>query len=141
AYVEKGEETIAHTVGKAVKMAEQAAAEKKPMFFTGGVKQQMDQARKNLEVYTAIVGEKDEKTIRVRANFDAESAKIEKLKDSLKDEILASTKTPPDLYKGADKAKLDAMVREEWKKLYPKDELLGVRFITPEWNRKNGATW
>jgi hypothetical protein len=141
AYVEKGEEAIGQTVAKALKMAEQAAAEKKPAFFTGGVQQQLDIARKNLEVYVAIVGEKDEKTVRVVANFNENGKKIVALRDSLKEEILASTKTPPDLYKGADKAKLKGLVEEEWKKLYPKDELLGVRFVTPEWKRKSGANW
>jgi hypothetical protein len=140
-YVDKGEATIGETLAKALKMAEQAAADKKPAFFTGGVRQQMDIAKKNLQVYVAIVGEKDEKTLRVQAAFDESSKKIETLRSSLKEEILASTKTPPDLYKGADKAKLKGLVEAEWKKLYPKDQLLSVRFITPEWKRNSGADW
>lgn len=140
-YVEKGEATIGETLAKALKMAEQAAADKKPAFFAGGVQQQMDIAKKNLQVYVAIVGEKDEKTVRVQAAFNESSKKIETLRSSLKEEILASTKTPPDVYKGADKATLKSLVEAEWKKLYPKDQLLSVRFITPEWKRSSGATW
>ncbi len=140
-FVNKAGESIAETTEKALKMAEQAAAEKKPAFFTGGVKQQLDNARKELATFTAIAGEKHEKTIKLQAQFDEASKKIATIESSMKEEILASTKTPADVYKNSDKAQLKGLVEAEWKARYPKDELLGVRFVQAEWKRKSGSAW
>jgi len=140
-YVDKGADIIPQAFAKAIKSAEEAAAARKPAFFTGGVADQLEQARRNVDAYAAAVGAKDPKTEKLRAQLAETEKKIESLRSTLRQEILASTKCPPDAYKGADKAQLKGLVEEQWKAEYPKDELLAVRFVTPEWNRKNGASW
>src|SRR5690606_18268727 len=45
----------------------------------------------------------------------------------------AGTKTPPDAYRGADRAKLKALVLAEWKERFPQDQVLGVRLVSPSW--------
>ncbi len=140
-YVEKGPEVIPQAIAKAVTTAEQAAADKKPGFFTGAVPQQFDMARRNVEVYAGVVGADDPKTAKLRETLAAAEKKIESLRAGLRQEILAGTKTPPDAYAGADKSQIKGLVEQAWKAQYPKDELLAVRFVTPEWKRKTGATW
>ena len=140
-YVDKGADIIPQAFAKAVKTAEEAAAAKKPDFFNGAVAQQMDQARRNVEAYAAAVGVDDPRTAKLRAGLAETEKKIEALRSTLRQEILASTKCPPDAYKGADKATLKGLVEAEWKQIYPKDQVLAVRFVTPEWNRKSGASW
>lgn len=57
----------------------------------------------------------------------ANAYKIDNLKN------VATEPTPADVYKGADKAKLKDLVLNAWKEEYPKDEVMGVRFIESEW--------
>jgi hypothetical protein len=140
-YTEKGADVIPAAIANAVTAAEQAAAQKKPDFFTGGVADQLDMARRNVQVYAAVVGADDPMTVKLQAALAAGEKRIEALRSTLREEILASMKTPPDAYKGADKAQLKALVEKEWKAVYPKDEVLAVRFVAPEWKHKTGATW
>lgn len=101
----------------------------------------MDEARKQVDVFVALAGEKHEASVAARAAHAEQEKKIAALKETLKADILAAAKTPADVYKGADKATLKGLVEAEWKKLYPTDQLLGVKFIQPEWKRKRGADW
>jgi hypothetical protein len=140
-FVSEFQKTQDATYAEVLKMAEKAAAEKKPAFFGGGIQQQMETAKRQLDVYVGIAGEKHEKAIAAIARHAEQEKRVATLRDSLKAEIIATTKTPADLYKGADKAALKALVEAEWKKTYPDDQVMGVKFVTPEWKRNRGSTW
>lgn len=60
---------------------------------------------------------------------------------SQKEAIVAATVKPEDVYKGADRAELETMVREAWAKKYPSDQILGVHFSMPEWRRTDKKTF
>lgn len=46
---------------------------------------------------------------------------------------IATEATPEDLYSGADKAALRQLIASAWKEAYPKDEVMGIRFVAKEW--------
>jgi hypothetical protein len=55
--------------------------------------------------------------------------------------LLAATSAPVDLYTGADKEEIRDMVTQAWKKKYPKDDILGVRFPNKTWVRDSVWRW
>ncbi len=52
--------------------------------------------------------------------------------------------TPADIYSGSDKAKFHTMIDSAWRKKYPQDKILGIRFHSNSWvrnaNYKTNAT-
>ncbi len=50
---------------------------------------------------------------------------------------IQSEPTPPDIYKGADKEKFRSMISDAWKKKYPQDKVLGIRFHSDHWVRNS----
>ncbi len=48
-----------------------------------------------------------------------------------------SQQTPPDIYAGADKEKFRSMISSAWKKKYPQDKVLGIRFHSDHWVRNS----
>lgn len=56
-------------------------------------------------------------------------------------EQLAAVECPRDVYQGADQASLHAAILAAWKKAYPEDEVLAVRFHMEASVRKQGKTW
>ena len=48
--------------------------------------------------------------------------------------LLAEVQTPPDKYQGADKEEIRKKIKAEWAALYPKDEILAIRFHS-DWVR------
>ena len=46
---------------------------------------------------------------------------------------IESEPTPPDVYTGTDKKKLERMILDAWKTRYPEDDVLGVRFHMKNW--------
>lgn len=125
---------------QAVSMAEKAAKDKRPAFFTGGVQQQMDDAEKLL-----VVLKGSPKPLPSLAAMEVKlkntQARLDTLAGSLKEEIIASVKTPGDVYSGEDKAKLKAMIETAWKNAFPDETILAIRFHVENWIDDKGIRW
>ncbi|MEX2217079.1 MAG: hypothetical protein WD768_23405 [Phycisphaeraceae bacterium] len=136
--VDEAKPFIETNIKEAEEMAAKAAAEKKPAFFGGGVKQKLDIAQQYLRVFGILAGEEHPAYLAYKKSYDETSSRIDKLRDSLKEEIIAATPFPQDNYKGADKSALAAQVLAQWKKVYPKDEVMTVRFSVSDWRSETG---
>lgn len=90
--------------------------------------------KKDIEMYCAMIGETTEKS----KAFEAEIAKKFQAINKIRAEIGStdSVVTPPNLYKGSDKAELEKKIAADWKAAHPKDEVLSIRFHQPDWTRR-----
>ena len=59
----------------------------------------------------------------------------------MREKLLADAKAPQDVYKGADKAKIKNMISSAWKKAYPEDQILAIRFHNADWKRTKTKKW
>jgi hypothetical protein len=139
-FLQKALTQIPAMISKAMSMADKAKAERKPAFFTGGVKQNLEEAERML-ASVMVAPNPPPQAKDIRAQLEEAKKKADSLAVELKSEIIASVETPPDVYSGGDKTKLKEMVENEWKRLYPKDEILAIRFHTAEWKRDEGWRW
>jgi hypothetical protein len=134
---------IRDDLDQAMKLADEAAREKKPRFFTGGIPQRLGHAEQKVVLYTAL----DEQGAPAIAKTVADAREqIKQKQASLSDAIIASNPLPPDRYTGADKAALSAKAIEAWKKAQPDAQVLAVRIPSEKWSRESlwrrqSATW
>lgn len=140
-YYKQAAKDIPATLKDAVETAEKAARDKKPMFFTGAVDQKLEQAERMLKVCEALLPETDERRIGLQQSFADARGKIDALRDTLKDQIIAETRPPDEKYKGDDKGELKRRVLAEWQKVWPKDEVLDVRFHMENFDRTTKWSW
>ncbi|NUN48149.1 MAG: hypothetical protein HUU15_04880 [Candidatus Brocadiae bacterium] len=128
-------------LAKAEEMAAKAAAEKKPAFFSGGVRQQLDQAELRIKVCRALVPADDARLKTMEAAWASSKSKIDASAAGLKDLLIAEARPPAEKYKGGDKEDLRAKVVEAWKAKYPNDEILMTRCHMENFDRRQTATW
>lgn len=140
-FVAECEQEVPRTCAGAVEMGEQAAAEKKPAFFTGGVKQKLEQAKARIDVCASLLPADDARRKAMTDALASARAKCDALAGSLKAEILAATRAPNDVYRGTDKAAHEAAIRAAWSKEHPNDEILAVRFHMEQFDRDTKWTW
>lgn len=132
AFVRVADTDVPKWIKEAEETAAAAAAEKKPAFFEGGVKQKMDcWAREKVAVSEALTGKESPH----RKELEAAQGRIDAKVASLKDLILAEARAPKENYAGADKEEHRKRILEEWKKAHPADAVLEVRFPN-NWERK-----
>ena len=134
-FVADSEKDVPALLKAAEEMAAKAAAEKKPAFFNGGVKQKLDQALEKTALCEALLGKDNAKGASLRKQCDEAKGRIDVQMESLKEQILVDARAPKEEYSGADKEEMRKRIQEGWKKAYPQDELLEVRFPRP-WDRK-----
>lgn len=139
AYGEKLPGDIETGISKAVEMAKQAVADKKPMFFTGGVKQLMDGALEDVEMLETIKGKEDAGAIKCRELYTKTKAELDGMAKSMEEDIIAGTEAPKELYSGSDKNTLKKMMEDKWKAKYPNDQILAIIFSVENWKRD--TTW
>jgi hypothetical protein len=135
AYGEKLPAEIDGGINKALVMGKQAVVDKKPMFFTGGVKQLMDEALKDVEMLEIIKGKEDAGAIKGREFYSKSKAELDAMAQTMEEEIIASTESPVELYSGSDKSTLKKMLGDKWKAKYPKEEVLAIVFSVENWKR------
>lgn len=131
---------------EALKNAEFGYKNNKPGFFLGnsGVTFTLNYAKEILDAYTSFRGPGDAEGEKQRKAYQQYQAKIQAIGAKFWEKLAANEKTPPDLYAGGDKAELKAAVLKAWHDLYPKDQIVAVRFPMASWDRKrrteyNGA--
>lgn len=86
--------------------------------------------KKEAGIYTAIVGKNDADAL----NINKKVAYIEQV--GVKMGAIDSAVTPRDSHTRSDKETLKSAIEKRWKSLYPKDTLLGIRFIDASWFRR-----
>lgn len=123
---------------RAEKIADQAV-KSKSLNGLEAARTELGKARKTAEIVLALLG-------REKAAPLAQSLKTTRDSIARKDAELqalgaATTKAPEDAYQGSDAAELKELIRTEWKKTYPDDELLGVVLHSNTWQRTIRFTW
>lgn len=140
-FVQEAPQSVGGHFDQAIKLAEQAVAEKKPAFFAGGVADQMRYAQVKMEVLEAITAGQGDVYASLKKRFEETAAKIASIEASLAEDIIRGNRLPPDRYAGADREQLVALVRARWLESNPKDEILAVRLIGTEWKRETRWEW
>ncbi len=140
-FFKEAQAQVPELLKKAEEMAEKAAAEKKPAFFTGGVKQQLDGAESYLKPCRALVPADDERLKAMEGAWAASKKKIDAQGAMLKEQIIAETRPPAEKYSGGDKEDIRKKITEEWKAAWPQDEVLMVRLHMANFDRRETATW
>jgi len=85
-------------------------------------------------------------TAKATAAIASSRATIEKLSTEYSTKSAATFRLPAEAYNGADKADLKQKVQNKWKENYPGDQILGLRFLKTDWERRkewnyNNGTW
>lgn len=140
-YFKKAEAEVPALLKKAEEMASKAAAEKKPAFFTGGVQQQLDWAENYMKVCRALVAPDDERLKKMETAWADTKKKVDEQAATLKEQIIAEARPPDEKYNGADKEDIRKNVLAEWKKAWPKDEVMMIRMHMANFDRREKATW
>ena len=71
----------------------------------------------------------------LKTKLDNLDVKINESEEKLTIKIAASTKTPPDLFKGKDRKKVLALTVKEFKKVFPKKKILATGISSKKWKR------
>jgi hypothetical protein len=135
-FVKSAESAVPTKLAEAEKMGDEAAKNKKPAFFTGGVKQKLDEAQGMMKVCRAFLKADDKRMIALETAY----AKTKKATDaqaaSLKELITAEMRAPADNYSGDDKKAIEKEILDAWKEKWPKDKVLGLRFHMKQFDRR-----
>lgn len=129
------EQMTAQKVGGMIKQIRSAGQNPPPHLVQMFSKQsKFTDIKKDIDMYCAILGDTTEKS----KAFEAEIAKKFQAINKMRAEIGStdSVITPPNLYKGSDKAELEKKIAADWKAAHPKDEVLSIRFHQPDWTRR-----
>ncbi len=124
-------------------VADEAVANQKPMWFTGGIPQQLGWIDEKLELLTAL----DPKSgATAAAEVKALKEGLAAQADSLKALIIRDNQLPSDNYGSPDREAVIALAKETWKKQEPDFELLAVHIPSDTWNRDtrwtySGSSW
>ena len=137
-FKQEGPERITKQLDEAEKMADEAVAEKKPLYFTGGVPQRIAWADGNVNVLAAIDAEAakplQDRLAKVKSAMPAKES-------ALKNEIIAANEVPKDNYRGPDKQQLIDRATAAWKEKHPDDQILAVRIPGNDWKRDTRWQW
>lgn len=140
-FFEQAAKDVPGLLKKAEEMATKAAADKKPAFFTGGVRQQFDQAEEYLKVCRGLAPADHPGLVAMETAFTDTRKRVDEAAASLKEEIVASTMPPTEKYKGADKEDLRGQILAAWKEAWPDDEVLTIKFHMENFDRRQKAIW
>jgi len=77
----------------------------------------------------------------ITQKYEASKKYVNEVCAEIRQGLLADTNAPQDLYKGSDKGKFREMIISEWKKAYPNDEILAVRFHKANFERTKTKRW
>lgn len=118
---------------RAGELSDQAVKEKKPLFFTGGIPQQMDFAADKLVLLQAIDPDAGKIASERINQFKAELAKKQ---DALSEGIINTNALPNNAYDGPDRKQIETLAIEAWKKEQPDAQVLMVRIPSQNWKRE-----
>ncbi len=130
-------------LGEATTYADQAVREQKPLFFTGGIPQQMDFAREQLALLETLDPAAATPLTKELEQLEADLADKAK---SLEDLIIQQNPLPSDSYTGPDRDAIVERAIDAWKHQQPDFEVLAVRIPRDNWKREtswqySNGTW
>ncbi|QDV07758.1 hypothetical protein Poly30_32900 [Planctomycetes bacterium Poly30] len=123
---------IEKDIAEVERVAGEAVANQKPMWFTGGIPQQVGFIDDKLSLLMALDPVKGAETL---AHVEALKAGLAKQADSLKELIIRENPLPADGYRGADRDAVVAIATDGWKHQQSDFELLAVRIPSDTWKR------
>lgn len=94
----------------------------------------LDTVKKDITLYNSIAEVTGPDAQKMAKGFGEQLKYVEQVGVKLGAED--SAVTPRDSYAGKDKKVLKKMIEKAWKSQYPKDEVLGIRFVDESWIRK-----
>ncbi len=147
-YLAKREELIKEAQSKgptlvkeASTRAQQALAKKQVAMFRQS-ENNLEQVQSYIDHLTTMdYGTAKEAAKSLQSSLVAARKELDTVKKGLKEELLAGTEAPKDVYAEKDKAEIADAVLKAWKKKYPKDDVLGVRFPNKTWVRDSIWRW
>lgn len=135
-YAAAAPEQINKDVDDALKMGQEAVANKRPLYFgeKGGVRQHLTWAQTRCNVLTAISPDSPD-TAAAKKKIEAANGQVKQMKASLNDAIIGSNTAPADQYNGADKAQLIELVKSKWKESGVAGDVLKSGINSRDWTR------
>lgn len=129
---------IRDDLATAQRYADEAVAEQKPLWFTGGIPQVMGFAEDRVELLTVLDPAAGEE---LRAELDGTRASIRAQADSLRELIIRENRMPNDAFRGDDREKAIETAVSAWRVQQPEFELLAVRIPAEQWARETKWTY
>jgi len=139
-YVQNVAVGISAEITQVLENAKKCKDEKKLAWFTGGIKQELDKIKNEVEVMKARP-EPLANISQIENDYKKTDTQIKEMAQQLKEEIIASVEAPQDVYNGGDKGELKGMIEKEWKRIYPNDKIMDIRFPSAQWDKKEGWQW
>ena len=125
-------------LAKSRQLADQAVAEQKPAFFSGGIPVAVAIAENKIILLRTLDPARADT---MQAKVTAARQHLKARESSLKDAIIAANELPPNRYAGQDKANLEHLAVAVWKKSDPAAEVLAIRFPSEQWDRETLLRW
>ncbi len=130
-------------LAEADKLAQQAVAEQKPLFFTGGVPQYMGFADDKLALYQVLDPQQGPAMAK---EVQAMQASLEKREQSLSQLIIQENQLPPDRFSGPDRAQAIEVATDAWTYQQKDFKVLTSRIPAEAWSREtmwqySNGTW
>lgn len=134
---------IRSDLAEASKIADEAVAKQKPLFFTGGVPQIMDYAEDKLALYTVL---NPANAATLEREVQQMQASLNQREASLGELIIQQNTLPPDRYIGQDRDKIVAVAIDAWTYQQKNFDVLTSRIPSENWNREtlwqySNGTW
>ena len=123
-------------LAEADRLANEAVAAQKPLWFTGGIPQRREWADDKLALYEVLDVEGGPA---LRSEVEAMKASLAKRADSLRDLIIRENTLPLDRFSGPDRDAAIAVAVDAWKIQQKDFELLTARIPSEAWSRE--AKW
>ena len=142
AYAEKAPAVID---GDVAKLQELVSASSAPGAYDklvrgdGDVQRLAHRCTNLLAVFAALGPEAEVK--RLRQAVEKATGRLEAAIEKSSAAIVGANRAAPNAYAGADKAELEAWLATRWKKDFPKEAPLAVRFTDEAFTRKQGLEW
>ncbi len=134
---------IRKDLAEADRMASDAVTNQKPLWFAGGIPQQMGFVDDKFALYAAL---DPAGAAALASEVDALKASLSERADSLRELIIRENPLPADLYAGADRESVVAKALEIWKAQEADAQVLAVRIPSEAWSREtkwsySNGTW
>lgn len=131
-------EQIRADLATARKYADDAVAEQKPLWFTGGIPQVMGFAAEKLDLLAAI---DPAAAAPLRAELQQAEAQLKKQAESLRELIIRENQMPADVFAGPDREQAIKTAVSGWRVQQPEFDLLKVRIPAEAWARETKWTY
>ena len=130
--------SIQQDLAKADEYANDAVQNQKPLWFTGGIPQQMGFAEDKLTLLKVI---DPGAAAPVENAFSAMQASLRQRGDALKELIIRENRPPADVFIGADRDQAIQIARSGWAVQQAQAEILSIRIPAQAWRRETKWTY